>query len=137
MILIAGLFLAATFGIFSHAIQKGYSLPLAQTMAMNTLVVLEIFNLFFIRNMHGTSLTWAAVRGTPVIWAVVIAVTLAQFAVTYLPPMQAVLGTEGVPFWDGVLIVAVGVVFFALTEIEKQVRLGLRVRPGVANEESA
>jgi hypothetical protein len=27
---------------------------------MNTLVVLEIFHLFFIRNIHGTSLTWAA-----------------------------------------------------------------------------
>ncbi|WP_149587920.1 HAD-IC family P-type ATPase [Tabrizicola flagellatus] len=137
VILIAGLFVAATFGVFSYAIQKGHSLALAQTMAMNTLVVLEIFNLFFIRNMHGTSLTWAAVRGTPVVWAVVIVVTLAQVAVTYLPPLQAVLGTEAVPFRDGILIVAVGVVFFALTEIEKQVRLGLRARPGVANEESA
>ncbi|MFN4193295.1 MAG: cation-transporting P-type ATPase [Tabrizicola sp.] len=137
VILIAGLFLAATFGIFSYAIQKGHSLALAQTMAMNTLVVLEIFNLFFIRNMHGTSLTWAAVRGTPVIWAVVIVVTLAQFAVTYLPPLQAVLGTAAVPFGDGVLIVAVGVVFFALIEIEKQVRLGLRARPAARPEESA
>ena len=30
---------------------------------MNTLVVLEIFHLFFIRNIHGTSLTWDAVQG--------------------------------------------------------------------------
>jgi magnesium-transporting ATPase (P-type) len=137
VIVVAALFIAATFGVFSYAIQKGYSLQLAQTMAMNTLVVLEIFNLFFIRNMQGTSLTWDAVRGTRVVWAVVIAVSLAQFAVTYLPPLQAVLGTEAVPFWDGVLIVSVGMVFFALTEIEKQVRLGLRTRPAGANEESA
>lgn len=134
VILIAALFLAATFGIFNYALGKGYSLQLAQTMAMNMLVVLEIFNLFFIRNMHGTSLTWAAVRGTPVVWAVVIAVTIAQFAVTYLRPLQAVLGTESVPFWDGMLIVAVGAAFFALIEIEKQIRLGLRTPPVPAQE---
>ena len=32
-------------------------------LGLNTLVVLEIFHLFFIRNIHSTSLTWAAVRG--------------------------------------------------------------------------
>jgi magnesium-transporting ATPase (P-type) len=95
-------------------------------MAMNTLVVLEIFHLFFIRNIHSTSLTWAAVRGTGVVWAVVLIITAAQFAVTYLPPLQAVLGTRSVPPLDGLLIVAIGAAFFALIEIEKQIRLGLR-----------
>ena len=87
VVLVALLFLAAVFGIFTYAIDKGYPLALAQTMAMNTLVVLEIFHLFFIRNIHGTSLTWAAARGTRVVWTVVIAITAAQFAVTYLPPL--------------------------------------------------
>ena len=90
MVLVALLFLA---GGLRHLqpmpIDKGYSLALAQTMAMNTLVVLEIFHLFFIRNIHGTSLTWAAAKGTRVVWTVVIAITAAQFAVTYLPPLQA------------------------------------------------
>jgi magnesium-transporting ATPase (P-type) len=126
VILVAFLFLAAVFGIFTFALDKGYSLALAQTMAMNTLVVLEIFHLFFVRNLHGTSLTWAAVRGTKVVWTVVILVTLAQFAVTYLPPLQAALGTEAVPFFDGLVIIGVGVAFLVLTEIEKQIRLGLR-----------
>lgn len=126
VVLVALLFLAAVFGIFTYAIDKGHSLALAQTMAMNTLVVLEIFHLFFIRNIHGTSLTWAAMRGTRVVWAVVIAITAAQFAVTYLPPLQAVLGTEPVPLADGLLIVAIGAVFFAIIEIEKQIRLGLK-----------
>lgn len=50
-------------------------------------------------------------------------VTVAQFAITYLPPLQAVFGTEAVPIRDGLLIVAIGAVFFALIETEKQVRL--------------
>ena len=127
VVLVALLFLAAVFGIFTYATDMGYPLPLAQTMAMNTVVVLEIFHLFFIRNIYGTSLTWAAARGTRVVWIVVIAIAAAQFAVTYLPPLQTVLGTRPVPLTDGLLIVAIGIAFFAIVEIEKQIRLGVRV----------
>jgi potassium/sodium efflux P-type ATPase len=123
IVLVSGLFLAAVFGMYSYAIESGYEPALAQTLALNTLVVLEIFHLFFIRNIHGTSLTWAAARGTRVVWACVLAVTGAQFAITYAPPLQAVFGTQAVPFADGLLIVAIGAVFFALIEIEKQLRL--------------
>jgi magnesium-transporting ATPase (P-type) len=126
VVLVATLFLAAVFGVFTYAIDWGYPLALAQTMAMNTLVVLEIFHLFFIRNIHSTSLTWTAARGTRAVWTVVVAITAAQFAVTYLPPLQAVLGTMPVSLMDGLLIIAIGAAFFALIEIEKQVRLGLR-----------
>ena len=126
VVLVALLFLAAVFGVFTYAIDRGNSVPVAQTMAMNTVVVLEIFHLFFIRNIHGTSLTWAAVKGTRVVWVVVMAITAAQFAVTYVPPLQALLGTQPVPFADGLLIVAVGAAFFVIIEIEKQIRLGLR-----------
>jgi calcium-translocating P-type ATPase len=138
VILVALMFLAGVTGVFAWALEHGHSLALAQTMALNTLVVLEIFHLFFIRNIHGTSLTWTAVRGTPVVWTVVIAITLAQFAVTYLSPLQVLLGTVAVPPGDGLLIVAMGAAFFALLEIEKQIRLGLTRRrapaAGLVNE---
>jgi magnesium-transporting ATPase (P-type) len=127
--LVSALFLAAVFGIYAYAVDRGHSPDLARTIALNTIVVLEIFHLFFIRNIYGTSLTWKAVRGTRVVWATVAAVTAAQFAVTYLPPFQSVFATAAVPVFDGVLILAVGVVFFAIIEIEKQVRL-LLVRRG-------
>ena len=128
VVLVASLFLALVFGMFSYALDRGYSLPLAQTIAMNTLVVLEIFHLFFIRNIHGTSLTWAAARGTKVVWTVVITITAAQFAITYIPALQSVLGTEPVAILDGLLIVGLGVAFFAIIEIEKQIRLGIQGR---------
>ncbi|PWK62361.1 HAD-IC family P-type ATPase [Roseicyclus mahoneyensis] len=126
LVLVSTLFVVAVFGVFLYATQAGHPVALAQTMAMNTLVVLEIFYLFYVRNMHGTSLTLTGVRGTPTVWACVIGVTLAQCAVTYLPPMQAIFGTQAVPLVDGLLILAVGVVFFALIEVEKQMRLVLR-----------
>ncbi len=130
IVLVSGLFLGAVYGIHTYATDRGYEPALAQTLALNTLVVLEIFHLFFIRNIHGTSLTWAAARGTPVVWACVIAVTGAQFAITYAPPLQSVFGTQAVPILDGLLLVAVGAVFFALIEAEKQMRLAFR-RPSM------
>jgi len=117
------LFLFAVFGVYTYAIDQGYSLAVAQTMSMNMLVVLEIFYLFFIRNLYTTSLNWNAVKATRFVWASVLTVIAAQFAITYLPPLQAIFGTEAVPLMDGILVVAIGAVFFALIETEKQMRL--------------
>jgi magnesium-transporting ATPase (P-type) len=126
IVLVSSLFVTAVFGVFAYAMDKGHPVPLAQTMAVNTLVVLEIFHLFFIRNIHGTSLTIAAIRGTPIVWFSVVTITAAQFAMTYVPQFQAVFGTQAVPLVDGVIIVAIGAMFFALIEIEKQMRLSFR-----------
>lgn len=125
IVLVSILFLCGVYGIYSYAIDRGYSLELARTLALNTLVVMEIFHLFFIRNFYSTSLTWKAVRGTKVVWTVVTIITVAQFAITYLPPLQAVFATESVPLWDGLLVIAIGVALFAIIETEKQIRLHL------------
>ena len=126
--LVSTLFLAAVFGIYAWAVGAGREPALARTLAMNTLVTLEIFHLFFIRNIHGASLTWAAARGTPIVWACVAAATLAQLAITCLPPLQAAFGTRAVPLGDGARVLALGAAFFVLVEAEKQVRLALRRR---------
>lgn len=126
IVLVSILFLCGVFGIYHYAIDRGYSVDLARTIALNTLVVMEIFHLFFIRNIYGTSLTWKAVRGTKVVWLTVIIITVAQFAITYLPPLQSIFATASIPFWDGVLIIGIGVTLFAIIESEKQIRLAFR-----------
>jgi magnesium-transporting ATPase (P-type) len=130
IVLVAALFSAGVFGIFAYALDRGHSLELSRTIAVNTLVVMEIFHLLFIRNIYGTSLTWKGVRGTPVVWATIAAVTAAQFSITYLPPLQAVFGTRPVPLFDGLLVVGAGVTLFAIIEIEKQLPLRLRAMRG-------
>ncbi len=123
--LVTTLFLCGTFGVYAYAQDQGYSLELARTLVMNTLVVMEIFHLFFIRNLYSTSLTWRAVRGTKMVWLAVVVVIMAQFAITYLPAMQAVFATEAVSLVDGLLVVGIGVALFVLVELEKQMRRGL------------
>lgn len=123
IVFITALFVAGVFGIYRYAIEQGYTIELARTMAMNTLVVMEVFHLFFIRNMYGTSLTWKAVKGTKMVWYAVILVIIGQLAITYLPIMQTIFKTEAVPFQDGILVIAIGVALFAVAETEKQLRL--------------
>jgi magnesium-transporting ATPase (P-type) len=125
IILVSVLFLCGVYGIYAYSINQGYTVELARTISVNTLVVMEIFHLFFIRNIYGTSLTWKAVRGTRVVWMTVIVITIGQFAMTYLPPFQAVFATEAVPLLDGFVIVGIGILLFTIIEIEKQLRLRL------------
>lgn len=126
IVLVSVLFLCGVYGIYAYAIDRGYSIDLARTMAVNTLVVMEIFHLFFIRNFYSTSLTWKAIRGTKIVWLVVLIVTTAQLAITYIPVLQVIFSTASVPFWDGLLVISVGVALFAIVEVEKQIRLHIR-----------
>ena len=128
MVLVSTLFLCGVFGMYHFATDRGYSLELARTISLNTLVVMEIFHLFFIRNIYGTSLTWQAIRGTKVLWMVVGVITMAQLAITYLPPLQAVFATASVPFWDGILIIGIGIGLFAIIETEKRICLLFKSR---------
>ena len=128
IVLVSTLFLCGVFGIYTYAIDRGYSVELARTITLNTLVVMEIFHLFFVRNIYGTSLTWKAVRGTRMVWITVLSIIVAQFAITYLPPLQSVFATEAVPLYDGLLIVGVGIALFAIIETEKQLRLSVARR---------
>ena len=135
IVLVSFLFLCGVFGIYTYALDRGYSLELARTLCVNTLVVMEIFHLFFIRNIYGASLTWKAIRGTKVIWICVAIVTAGQFAFTYLPPFQAIFGTRSVSLIDGMIVVAIGAALFAIIEIEKQIRL--RLQPSSQTEQRA
>ncbi len=137
ILLVSVLFVIGALGIFNFALSQGLSVELARTLTLNMLVVLEIFHLFFIRNIYGTSLTWKAVRGTRVVWLTVVAVTVAQFAITYFPPMQLVFETRTVSLFQGLHVIALGVVFFMVIELEKQVRLRLLRRNNQGEGEAA
>jgi magnesium-transporting ATPase (P-type) len=84
---------------------------------------MEIFHLFFIRNIYGTSLSWKAMRGTRVVWLMVILVTIAQLMLTYTPQLQRVFKTEAVSLADGMIIMGIGILLLVTVEIEKQLRL--------------
>ncbi|WP_339878086.1 cation-transporting P-type ATPase [Pseudidiomarina gelatinasegens] len=125
IVLVSVLFMVGIFGIFQYALGQGYTLELARSLALNTAVVLEIFHLFFIRNIYGTSLTLHSLRGTRPLWIAVVLIVLAQAAVTYVPALQKLLGTAAIGWRDGLLVLAIGVALLLVVEAEKQVRIRL------------
>lgn len=123
VVFVSVLFVIGAFGMFYWAEARGLSLETARTMVVNTIVVMEIFYLFSVRYVHGTSLTLRGAVGTPAVLIGVGVVTAAQFAFTYLPFMQAVFQTRSLALLDGVAIVGVGVALLVAVEVEKRIRV--------------
>lgn len=119
IVFVSVLFMIAVYGVFLWALQRGLSLELARSMVVNTLVVCEIFYLFSIRYVHGPSLTWTGVLGTPAVLIGVGAVVLAQLIFTYVPWMNSMFATRPVALADGLVIVAIGFALFLVVEAEK------------------
>lgn len=123
ILFVSMLFAASAFGIYHYAIGKGLPLTAAHTLVVNVIVVLEIFYLFSVRYVHGTSLTLTGVVGTKPVIAGVLLITAAQFALTYVPFMNAAFGTHPLAFMDGLLVIGAGVVFLFIVEVEKRLWL--------------
>ncbi len=124
--LVSTLLLAGIFGMHEWALARGATEEMARTVAVNTLVCMEVFYLFSVRYLKAPSFTLQGVKGTPRVLAAVAAVVLLQAAFTYLPFMQRLFSTEALPVDVGAVIVAVGVSMLVVLELEKALmrRLG-------------
>jgi len=127
IVLVSLLFSAGAFGVFAWAQARGHDIATARTMVVNMFCVMEIFYLFSVRYLHGSSFSLRGLRGTPaVLWAVT-AVVIAQLAFTYTPWMQALFDTRPVPAFEGLVIVAIGAALMLVLEAEKWLLRRLRV----------
>ncbi len=122
VIFVSLLFLVGTFGVFFWADMRGLPIEEARTLVVNTLVVMEIFYLFSVRYVHGSSLSWRGLLGTRQVLLGVGTVVLAQLAFTYAPPLQAVFDTRAVGLTEGLVVLAAGVVVLLIVELEKLLR---------------
>ncbi|MDD3022036.1 MAG: HAD-IC family P-type ATPase [Alphaproteobacteria bacterium] len=122
IVFVSTMFMCATFGIYYHALSKGLPIEAAHTLVVNVIVVLEIFYLFSVRYVHGTSLTLRGVIGTPPVLIGVIVITAAQLFLTYMPLLQNAFGTHSVKLEDGILVILIGIVFLLIIECEKRIR---------------
>ncbi|MEL7449481.1 MAG: cation-transporting P-type ATPase [Pseudomonadota bacterium] len=118
---VSTLFLIGAFGMYFWAESRGLPVEVARTIVVNTIVVMEIFYLFSVRYVHGTSLTAIGALGTRAVLLGVGLVTAAQFLMTYAPFMQLIFNTRPVALLDGLAVVAAGVAMLIVVEIEKAI----------------
>jgi magnesium-transporting ATPase (P-type) len=116
---VSALFAAGIFGGYELALLQGADVETARTVAVNTLVIMEIFYLFSVRYLHGTSLTWTGFQGTRAVLLAVAAVAVLQLAFTYAPFLQIVFGSEPLVPAFGLQALATGVAALFILELEK------------------
>jgi len=113
--------LALTLLLFFHARSADASEELARTIAVNALVIGQIFYLLNSRYKFDSSLSVKAHQGNRYLLLGIAAVVLAQALFTYAPPVQALFHTVAVPLDEWPWLLLGGVVFFLVVEAEKLV----------------
>ena len=113
--------LALTLLLFFQARSTYSSHDLARTIAVNALVIGQIFYLLNSRYKFDSSLSFQAHRDNPYLALGIAAVVLAQALFTYAPPFQALFHTKAIPLDEWPWILLGGVVFFLIVEGEKLV----------------
>ncbi|WP_295885172.1 cation-transporting P-type ATPase [uncultured Thiohalocapsa sp.] len=110
---------AGTFGLFLWERYQGAPIEQARTVAVNTLVMFEIFYLFNSRYTTAPVLNLRGLFGNRYVLYAVGLLILFQLAFTYLPPMQALFGTAAIDagIWLRIVLVAASVLF--IVELEK------------------
>jgi magnesium-transporting ATPase (P-type) len=122
VIFVSTLFLAGIFGMFEWALSQGADVERARTLAVNTLVAMEVFYLFSVRFLRTRSLTLHGFIGTPVVLAAIAAVVVLQLFFTYAPFMERFFETRPITVAEGWPAIAAGIAVFVILEIEKAIR---------------
>ena len=132
IVLVSFLFVVAVFGMSNYAINQSYSASHAQTLALHTLVILEIFHLLFIRNIFNDRFSFSFLKDSSILWLTISLVLVAQVAVIYLPIFQTIFGTAALRLEEWIIICIVGALLFIILESEKQLRLLIKRKLSLA-----
>lgn len=108
-----------TFGLFLWERSLGTTIDEARTVAVNTLVMFEMFYLFNSRYLHHSVLNLHGLFGNWLVWLAILLLMAFQMAFTYWQPMQVLFGTVAIDAHTWQMIVAVASSVFILVEIEK------------------
>jgi magnesium-transporting ATPase (P-type) len=130
IVLVAGVLVIGTFGLFLWERDRGADIELARTVAVNTLVMFEVFYLFNTRYLQGSVLNWQGLFGSRPVLISVAVVMVFQLVFTYAPPLQFLFDTRALDpvAWLRIILVAATVLF--VVELEKAVLRSRRRRSG-------
>ncbi|MEA3522779.1 MAG: cation-transporting P-type ATPase [Campylobacterota bacterium] len=111
--------MGGTFGLFIWEIEQGMSIEYARTVAVNTLVMFEIFYLFNSRYISDSVLNFNGLFGNRYVLMAIGILMVFQLGFTYLSPLQVLFGTAAISFNTWLVIVVVSSSVLFLVELEK------------------
>jgi magnesium-transporting ATPase (P-type) len=129
IVFVGAALLALTLLLFFQARSTHASDERARTIAVNALVIGQIFYLLNSRYKFDSSLSVKAHLDNPYLGLGIAAVVVAQALFTYAPPFQALFDTEAIPLDKWPWLLLGGLVFFLVVEAEKLVIRRARQSP--------
>lgn len=121
VVFVSIILVTGTFGMFVWYREAGMSIEFSRTVAVNTLVMFEIFYLFNSRYLLAPSLNWQGITGNRYVLFSISILIVFQMAFTYLPAMQQLFQTVSLPLntWGSIFLVTSSVLI--LVEFEKAI----------------
>ena len=118
-LLVSLVLVAGTIGIFQWELERGASLEVARTAAVNTLVMFEVFYLLNTRFLVEPALPPRVLVGNPWVPLAIVLVMAFQLLYTYAPFMQALFQSAplGADSWLRGALIALSV--YLIVEVEK------------------
>ncbi|GIX54389.1 cation-transporting P-type ATPase [Sphaerotilus natans] len=119
VLMVSVLMMTGALGLFLWELSNGTSLETARTMAVNAIVVAEMFYLLNSRHVLASVLNREGLTGNHVaLWAIAACVPL-QLAFTHLPVMQGIFGSTDLDTVEWFKVLAAGLLVFSVAELEK------------------
>lgn len=133
--MVSVLMMAGSLGLFLWELESGTSVEVARTVAVNAIVVAEMFYLFNSRRIYNSVLDREGLLGSPYVLGAVALCALLQLLFTYAPFMQVVFGSAALAPADWAKVLGAGLLVFVVAELEKWVVR--RVRRSRMSEQSS
>lgn len=108
-----------TFGLFFWERGQGTGIDAARTMAVNVLVLFEVFYLLNSRFLIENSLTWRVFMNNRYVLYAIGLLILLQLAFTYWEPLQLLFNTTALTLTDWARIILIAASVFFIVETEK------------------
>ncbi|WP_152190041.1 cation-translocating P-type ATPase [Georgenia satyanarayanai] len=109
----------ATMAVFLLGERAGADLEVSRTVAINTLVLGQIFYLLASRFGSSTSLRRELVTSNPISWVFITLMLVLQLLFVYTPFMQVAFDSAAVTVGQWSISLAVGVAVFVVVELDK------------------
>ncbi|NIN33600.1 MAG: HAD-IC family P-type ATPase, partial [Gammaproteobacteria bacterium] len=119
ILFVSSIIVVGTFGLFLWDRLHDFSIEYARTVAVNTLVMFEIFYLLNTRFLKAPVFTKGGFSGNRFIYISIVTVLMAQMLFTYAPFMQSLFGTRSISAIEWLAVVLIALSVFFLVEIEK------------------
>jgi magnesium-transporting ATPase (P-type) len=121
VLMVSVLMMTGGLGLFLWELDNGTSLETARTIAVNAVVVAEMFYLINSRYILASVANWQGLIGNRYVLLAIVACIPLQIAYTHAPVMQSIFDSTDLSALEWIKVLGAGLLVFGVAELEKSV----------------